>query len=304
MRARLPFVVSAVFHYLGPAFAVLLFARVDVLGVAWLRIATAALVFALWRRPWALLRRPDVLLWGGVLAVMNCCFYSAIDRLPLATVAAIEFLPVIVLAALGARTPRNVAALALAVPGVYLLTGVHLAGEPLGVALAIANAVLFAGYIVLAHKASRDAGIDALGSAMIVAAALVTPIAIHAAAPAFTDPVALLAGIGVGISSSVIPYVADQLAMARLPRATYALMVSLLPATATGLRLGVLTQVPSPADVAGIACVIAGVALHRARPSGTPAASTPRPAARPSPTRPPSRAATPTRAASDSRARP
>ena len=57
MRHRTPpphayFVVSAVFHYLGPAFAVLLFARVDVLGVAWLRIASAALIFALWRRPW------------------------------------------------------------------------------------------------------------------------------------------------------------------------------------------------------------------------------------------------------------
>src|SRR3954469_12327844 len=298
------FVGSAIFHYLGPAFAVLLFARVTPLGVAWLRILTAAVVFAIWRRPCHALRDPAVIAWGVVLAAMNCCFYAAIDRLPLATVAAIEFLLVIALAALGARTRRNAAALALAVPGVYLLTGVHLAGEPLGVALAIANAVLFAGYIVLAHKASRDAGIDALGSAMIVAAALVTPIAIHAAAPAFTDPVALLAGIGVGISSSVIPYVADQLAMARLPRATYALMVSLLPATATVVGLVVLTQVPSPSDVAGIAFVIAGVALHRARPSGTPAASTPRPAAPPSPTRPPSRAATPTRAASDSRARP
>src|SRR3954464_11686889 len=117
MRARLPFVVSAVFHYLGPAFAVLLFARVDVLGVAWLRIAAAAVIFAAWRRPWALLRNQDVLAWGCVLAVMNCCFYSAIDRLPLATVASIEFLPVIVLAAIGARTRRNVAALALAAPG-------------------------------------------------------------------------------------------------------------------------------------------------------------------------------------------
>ena len=48
------FVVSAVFHYLGPAFAVLLFAHVDVLGVAWLRIASAAIVFAVWRRPWRL----------------------------------------------------------------------------------------------------------------------------------------------------------------------------------------------------------------------------------------------------------
>src|ERR671911_1269923 len=116
MRARLPFVVSAVFHYLGPAFAVLLFVRVDVLGVAWLRIAAAALVFALWRRPWHALRNPTVIAWGVVLALMNCCFYLAIDRLPLATVAAIEFLPVIALAALGARTGRNAVALLLAVP--------------------------------------------------------------------------------------------------------------------------------------------------------------------------------------------
>ena len=108
------FIGSAVFHYLGPAFAVLLFARVDVLGVAWLRIASAALVFALWRRPWRVLRiregRGLLIAWGAVLAVMNCSFYIAIDRLPLGTVAAIEFLPVIVLAAVGARTPRNAAA--------------------------------------------------------------------------------------------------------------------------------------------------------------------------------------------------
>src|SRR5690349_23234211 len=141
---QLYFVTSAVFHYLGPSFAVLLFARVAVLGVAWLRIASAALVFALWRRPWRLMRDRDVLAWGTVLALMNCCFYEAIDRLPLSTVAAIEFLPVIALAALGMRTQRNTVALALAVAGVYMLTGVHLSGEPLGLAFAFANAILFA----------------------------------------------------------------------------------------------------------------------------------------------------------------
>jgi inner membrane transporter RhtA len=301
---RLPphvyFVVSAVFHYLGPSFAVLLFARVEPLGVAWLRIAAAAAVFAAWRRPWRVLRNRTVLVWAAVLAAMNCCFYEAIDRLPLATVAAIEFVPVIVLAALGARTRRNVAALALAVAGAYTLTGVQLAGEPLGVAFALANAALFAAYIVLAHRASREAGIDALAAAMLLAAVLVTPVALPAAAPALTDPVALAAGIGVGLSSSVIPYVTDQLAMARLPRATYALMVALLPATATVVGLVVLTQVPTARDLAGIALVIAGVALHRAPRRGTRSASTPRPAARPSPPPRPSPAATPTRAASGS----
>src|SRR3954464_9797797 len=114
------FVGSAIFHYLGPAFAVLLFARVEPLGVAWLRIAAAALIFAAWRRRLVLNR--TVLAWGLVLAAMSCCCYAAIDRLPLAPVAAIEFLPVIALAALGARTRRNAAALALAVPGVHLPT--------------------------------------------------------------------------------------------------------------------------------------------------------------------------------------
>lgn len=297
MAARLPFVVSAIFHYLGPAFAVLLFVRVDVLGVAWLRIAAAAVVFALWRRPWKLLRDRDVLAWGAVLALMNCCFYLAIDRLALATVAAIEFLPVIVLAALGMRTRRNAAALLLAAGGVYLLTGVHLEGEPLGVALALANAGLFALYIVLAHRvASRGAGVDGLAAAMLVALVLVTPLAGWAAIPAFGDPVAILAGIGVGISSSVIPYVADQLAMRRLSRAGYALMVSLLPATATVVGLLVLTQVPSPQDMIGIALVIAGVALHRE--------PTPPPDGRPPPRRRPSPAARPIPAASGSRGHP
>jgi inner membrane transporter RhtA len=269
---HLYFVVSAVFHYLGPAFAVLLFARVDVLGVAWLRIASAALIFAVWRRPWRVFARLDgearhlLLAWGGVLALMNCCFYLAIDRLPLGTVAAIEFLPVIALAALGARSTRNLGALALAVAGVYLLTDVRLAGEPLGVALAFANAVLFALYIVLAHRVAQHgavSGIDGLAASMLIAAVVVTPMGGWAVLPALTDPVALLAGIGVGVSSSVIPYVSDQLAMARLPRATYALMVALLPATATVIGVIVLTQVPSWVEVAGVALVIAGVAVHR-----------------------------------------
>jgi inner membrane transporter RhtA len=259
------FVVSAVFHYLGPSFAVLLFARVDVLGVAWLRIASAALIFAAWRRPRLTLDRL-LLAWGAVLALMNCSFYLAIDRLPLATVAAIEFLPVIALAAVGARSRRNAVALAVAVTGVYMLTGVHLEGEPLGVAFAFANALLFALYIVLADRVAKRpelSGIDGLAASMIVAAVAVTPIAGWAAAPAFTDPVALLAGVGVGVSSSVIPYVTDQLALARLARATYSLMVSLLPAVATVIGVVVLVQIPSPAEAAGVALVVAGVALHR-----------------------------------------
>jgi inner membrane transporter RhtA len=260
------FVGSAVFHYLGPAFAVLLFALVEPLGVAWLRIAAAAAVFALWRRPWHALTSRTVVGLGVVLAVMNACFYVAIDRLPLGTVAAIEFLPVIALAAVGMRTARNAVALASAVAGVYLLTDVRIEGEPVGVAFAFANAALFALYIVLAHRVARDrrmSGIDGLGAAMLVAALAVAPIGAWSAAPALLDPIAIAAGIGVGITSSVIPYVFDQLAMARLSRAAYSLMVSLLPATATVVGIAVLAQIPSSTEVVGVGLVVAAVAAHR-----------------------------------------
>jgi inner membrane transporter RhtA len=271
LPAEAYFVASAVFHYLGPAFAVLLFARASPLGVAWLRIASAAVVFACWRKPWRLLEERDrglVLGFGCVLALMNSCFYLAIDRLPLGTVATIEFLPVVGLAALGARTPRNAGALVLAVAGVYVLTDVQLQAAPLGLVFAFANAALFAAYVVLAHRVARSAalsGVDGLAAAMLVAIVVVTPIGGASAARALVDPVAIAAGFGVGVASSVVPYVLDQLAMARLSRATYSLLVSLLPATATVVGVVVLAQVPSVLEVLGVGLVVSAVGLHRER---------------------------------------
>jgi inner membrane transporter RhtA len=282
---RLPpatyFVLSAVFHYVGPSLAVLLFARLDVLGVAWLRVVTAAVVFAAWRRPWRLIadltwsQRRTVLLFGIVLAGMNVVFYLAVDRLPLATVSAIEFLGTIILAAAGTRTWRNVLALAVTVGGVAVLAEVRLSGQPLGFVFAFANCAGFMLYVILGHRIAIGrrpdrapgslAAIDQLGLAMLVAAVVITPIGGRAAGPAFGQPVLLLTGVAIGVCSSVIPYVLDQLAMARLPRATFALMLALLPAVATVVGLVVLRQVPTGQDLAGIGLVIAGIALHRGR---------------------------------------
>src|SRR6185437_10017899 len=170
---QLYFVVSAIFHYLGPAFAVLLFARVEPLGVAWLRIASAALIFAAWRRPWRHFRqltvaaRWNIVALGVVLGCMNACFYLAIDRLPLATVGAIEFLGPIALALAGLRTRRNTVAFALVVAGVWFLTHLRFAGMPLGFVFAFANCALFALYIMLGHRVANDAGgraMDGLGA--------------------------------------------------------------------------------------------------------------------------------------------
>ena len=271
------FAVSAVFHYLGPAFAVLLFARVDPLGVTWLRTAGAAAVFALWRRPWRVMgqatsdQRRLLVGLGVVLALMNASFYLAVDRLPLATVGAVEFVGVIGLAAIGLHSLRNAAALALVVIGVGVLADVHLAAEPLGLAFAFANCALFVGYVVLGHRIAQSgrlgtggwSGIDQLGAAMILAAVVATPIGLAGARPAFTDPMLLLAGLGVAVCSSVIPYVTDQLAMARLPRATFALLLSLLPVFAVLIGAIVLGQLPTLTELVGIAVVVAGVAIHQ-----------------------------------------
>ena len=269
------FGVSAVFHYLGPSLAVLLFARLDVLGVAWLRVASAAVVFALWRRPWRSVRplgrgsRCTLLAMGAVLAVMNTTFYLAVDRLPLSTVGAIEFLGTVILASAGARTPRNALALVLTTGGVAAVTAVRITGQPLGFVFAFANCALFMLYIVLGHRIANEGGpggIGRLGAAMLVAAVVATPWGLGGALPAFGHPVLLLAGAGVGVCSSVIPYVTDQLAMARLARATFSLMLALLPVFATVIGAIVLRQLPTVQDMAGITLVVLGVALHRDQP--------------------------------------
>lgn len=275
------FGVAAVFHYLGPAFAVLLFPAVGVLGVAWFRIASAALLFAPITKPWRTFRkaapreRALLLALGGCLAVMNSSFYLALDRLPIALVAAIEFVGTIGIALWGLRTGRNYLAFVLAIFGVALLidvpslfaaSGPALTADLLGLAWAVLNGGLFVLYIILGHKISEggaSGGVERLGAAMNVAFLFVMPIGFLQALDAFGAPLLVLAGIGVGICSSVIPYVCDQLAMSRLPRASFAFLLALLPATATIIGVIVLRQIPSIVDILGVLLVMVGVAVHK-----------------------------------------
>lgn len=278
------FGVSAVFHYLGPAFAVLLFPVVGVLGVAWFRIASAALVFAPITKPWRTFKnatnRQRVLLLalGACLAVMNSAFYLALDRLPIALVAAIEFVGTIGIALWGLRTGRNYLAFAVTVVGVALLIdvpslltadGEALTSDLLGLAWAVLNGGLFVLYIILGHRISEggaSAGVEYLGAAMTAAFIVVTPIGLMQALDVLGAPLLVLAGFGVGICSSVIPYVCDQLAMSRLPRASFAFLLALLPAAATIIGVVVLRQFPTAIDVLGVILVMLGVALHRPAP--------------------------------------
>ena len=268
------FGVSAVFHYLGPSFAVLLFPSVGVLGVAWMRIATAATVFAMWsnpRRTWQSADRRTrwvLVLLGADLAIMNSSFYLALDRLPMSLVAAIEFIGTIGVALYGLRTLRNFTALGLAVAGVAILIDVKWSSDPVGLAWAFLNGALFVSYIVLGHRISESGaagGIERLGASMALALIFVMPIGLLQAVRALGSPMLIGAGIGVGICSSVIPYVCDQLAMSRLPRSSFALLLALLPASAAIIGALVLAQTPNLRDITGIALVMAGVAFHSPR---------------------------------------
>lgn len=270
---HLYFIASAIFHYLGPSFAVLLFPVVSVEGVAWLRIASAAVVFLLIARPvTAFLRSTSrskmlIVLFGLTFGLMNYSFYYAIDRLPLSTVAAIEFIGPVLLCLFGTKTMRNLLALCLAFLGVYLLTEFNIDQESSGLIWAFINALLFMLYIILAHQlASSEAEtspINRLGASMIFALLVISPLGIQGAQPAFTNIGWLSAGVGVGITSSVIPYLLDQLAMVRMSRSTYALFIAILPAAATIIGAIVLAQIPNTKEISGIVLVISGVLLAK-----------------------------------------
>jgi inner membrane transporter RhtA len=197
---------------------------------------------------------------------MNSAFYLAIDRLPLSLVAAIEFVGTIAIALFGLRSIHNYIALLLSVAGVFILTDVRWSSDPLGLIYAIVNGLLFMTYVILGHRIARQGageGVNRLGSAMAAAFIFVMPIGLSEAVAVLPHPTLILAGVGVGVCSSVIPYICDQLAMSRLPRNTFALMLSLLPATATVIGAIVLGQIPTLKDIIGISFVMAGVAIHK-----------------------------------------
>lgn len=263
------FVLGALSQYLGSAVAVLLFAKVPAAGVAWLRVLTAAVALLGWRRPWRALWTPGRLAlvagFGVTLGLMNLCFYLAIARIPLGTAVAIEFLGPIAVAAAGSRTHRDAAALGVAVAGVLALADVRLSAAPLGVGLALAAGACWSLYIVLGHRVARAPGLraqDGLAAGMAFGALALAPALSWPARAAFRSPLLLAACVGVGLASSVVPYALEQVAMRRLPRARFALLLALLPATAAVVGAVVLGQVPGPAEAAGIALVVVAASLR------------------------------------------
>jgi inner membrane transporter RhtA len=265
------FVLGGISMYVGASIAVLIFEEMSPSVVAWLRLVGAAAILLAWRRPgrdaWRGRRLVLAGLFGSATALMNLAFYESIARLPLGTAVAIEFCGPVAVAALGSRTRRDVAALALAALGVALIADVQWAGSPTGVLLALMAAAMWAGYIVLGKRvAGAGAGLDGLAVGMTVGVVLLSPLA-RGAGPAMTSPRLFLLAVGVGLLSSVVPYALDQLVLRRVGRARFALLLALLPATASVVGLVALGQVPRPAEALGILAVVTAVLLRSWEPA-------------------------------------
>jgi inner membrane transporter RhtA len=271
------FLVNAVSQYAGASLAVRAFAAMPAAGVAWVRVLTGAVVLGAWRRPWRGLRGqtavPLLLLaaFGIVLVAMNLTFYLAIQRLPLGTAVAIEFIGPILVAAIAARGPRNLAALVVAVAGVATLSRISVSGSPVGVIYAIAAGLLWALYIILAHQvARRGLGTTGLAAAMAVGVVAIAPLAAAPALESAGHGAVMLLAVGAGLLSSALPYALDQVLLRRLSRGSFALLLSLLPATATVMGLVLLRQVPQPLEIVGIGLVVVAVVLRTPEAAPTP----------------------------------
>ncbi|HEV2778401.1 MAG TPA: EamA family transporter [Actinophytocola sp.] len=256
--------------YLGAAIAVRLFAEVSPAAVTWLRQLGAALVLLAWRRPPRTAWRGRAFwlaaTFGLVTAGMNLAFYESIARLPLGTAVALEFAGPVAVAAVSSRTRRDVAALVLVACGVLLIADVRWSGSPLGVVFALSAAALWAAYILLGKRVAVGVGLDGLAVGFAVATVALSPLALGTG-PAWASPRLLLLGIGVGVLATAIPYALDQVVLRRdVNRATFAVLLALLPVTATLTGVVLLAQTPTLPEAIGILAVVTGIALPTPEP--------------------------------------
>jgi inner membrane transporter RhtA len=169
----------------------------------------------------------------------------------------------------------------MACVGVVLLAGVELGADPVGFGFALLSAVLWAGYILLGKRvADAGQGLDSLAVGMAIGAAVSAPFVLIPQAridsSVFLDSRTWLLGAAIGLLATAIPYALDQVALKIVGRATFALLLALLPATATVIGITVLLQTPSIAELLGIGLVVLALLLG-ARPGGAPTVGAPSP---------------------------
>jgi inner membrane transporter RhtA len=261
----------------GAALAATLFDQAGPAGTSVLRLGFAALVLLAMWRPW---RRPHDIrhlrlaaIFGITLGLMNLTFYEALDRIPLGVAVTIEFLGPITVATLYSRRRLDLAWVALATAGIVLLAAPWQAGglDGAGVALALIAAFFWGLYIVLAQRAGRvfDGG-EGLAIAMVWAAAIPLVPGIAQAGTDLLAPGLLLAGFGVALLSSVIPYSLETEALRRMPASVFGVLMSMEPALAALAGFLILSQSLGARELVAITLVVAasiGVTRSSAAPA-------------------------------------
>jgi len=265
------FVLSAVAQYLGAAIAVLLFDwngdGVEPQTVAWFRIIGAGVALLAvsrgWRSGWTRRQLVGVAVFGITTALMNICFYLAIDRIDLGKAVTIEFIGPIAVAAATTRSVRNGIALAFALGGVVVLGGTEVDVNLDGLFFILLASALWAAYIVAGSRVAQvDRGVAGLGLGLCIGAVVTTPIGAPWSGPVWLSPTLLVLCLAVGIFSNAIGYGIDQFTMRRIPIRRFALLLALLPVTGSLIGWIALDQQPSTIDMVGIVLVLVGVAIQ------------------------------------------
>ena len=269
-RARaLPLVMmlaSCLSVQFGSAVATQLFPLAGPLGTTALRLGLGAIVMLAVVRPRVGALRAEqwraVIGFGLVLGAMNGCFYSALDRIPLGTAVALEFLGPLTVSAVLSRRPRDLARVLLALRGVGLFGAESMLGadalDPVGVLLALVAGACWGGYVLLSARVGQLLpGQDGLALALVVAAALLLPLGAPGAVQALAHPLAWVLALGTALLASVVPYSLELSALRRLPRHVFGILLSLEPAIALGVGVLVLAQQASPWKVLAAALVVA-----------------------------------------------
>jgi inner membrane transporter RhtA len=249
--------------YAGAAFAKHLFPLVGAEGVVALRVGLSALLLAGFARPWRALPSradiPNLLLYGLTLGCMNLLIYRAFARIPIGVAVSIEVMGPLALVLLSSRRARDFVWVACAGFGLWLLLplrGTASALDPVGVAYAAGAAFCWAMYIVFGKRASQSQGSGTVAWGMLAASVFIVPIGAAYAGSALLSPLVLAAGLAVAVLSSAAPYTLEMIALRKLPRRVFGILVSSSPAVAALAGFVVLGERLATGQWLGIGLVI------------------------------------------------
>jgi inner membrane transporter RhtA len=247
----------------GATFAKSLFPAIGAAGTSALRVGFSALILiAVWR-PWrrSLPAREAgwIALYGSALGLMNLLFYLALARLPLGPAVAIEFVGPLAVALIASRRRSDFLWIGLAILGLMLLLPIATTDglDPVGVALDLGAALAWALYILFGQRAGRVDGGQAVSLGMLTAALVAAPFGVAEAGASLLAPEILLSGLAVAIMSSALPYSLEMVALRRLDRKSFGVLMSLEPAVAACAGLVLLGERISAVQWLAISLVIA-----------------------------------------------